>query len=162
MYSKDAHTWQPVCNRTLCFVYLQRLYPTARNRHQGEEIYQNLWMEWVLLLLSLCAASRIWVRHRSVVILPPEVFEISVGLGNVLMFYSCHDWTSLGNDPNICDRVMYHARILLPTRNSSTWELFPCGLRLKEGDAKSVNVKLAASSFLLIDFLFLNCECSSK
>ena len=29
-------------------------------------------------------------------------FEISVGLENVLVFYSCHGWTNLGNDPKIC------------------------------------------------------------
>ena len=34
-------------------------------------------------ILSLCEASRMWVRHRSEVIVPPEGFGISVGLRNV-------------------------------------------------------------------------------
>jgi len=42
-------------------------------------------------LLSLCAASRMWVRHRSVVIVPPEGgLEFSAGLTEKIVFYSCH------------------------------------------------------------------------
>jgi len=43
------------------------------------------------LLHSLCAASRMWVRHRSVVIVPPEGgLEFSAGLTKKIVFYSCH------------------------------------------------------------------------
>ena len=42
--------------------------------------------------ISLCAASRMWVRHRSVVIVPPEGgLEFSAGLTKKIVFYSCHD-----------------------------------------------------------------------
>jgi len=42
-------------------------------------------------VLSLCAASRTWVRHRSVVIVPPEGgLEFSAGLSTKIVFYSCH------------------------------------------------------------------------
>jgi len=44
-----------------------------------------------LLVLSLCAASRMWVRHRSVVIVPPEGgLEFSAGFTKKIVFYSCH------------------------------------------------------------------------
>ena len=45
-------------------------------------------------VLALCAASRMWVRHQTAIIVlvpPQERFGISVGLGNVLVCYSCHD-----------------------------------------------------------------------
>jgi len=38
---------------------------------------------------------------------------------------------------------MYHTRFLLPTRNSSTWDLFPCGFGSKEEDATSVSLGLS-------------------
>ena len=41
--------------------------------------------------VSLCAASRMWVRHRSVVIVPQEGgLEFSAGLTKKIVFYSCH------------------------------------------------------------------------
>ena len=44
-----------------------------------------------LRLLSLCAASRMWVRHQSVVIVPPEGgLEFSTGLTKKIVFYLCH------------------------------------------------------------------------
>ena len=45
----------------------------------------------VCLLLSLCASSRMWVRHLSVVIVPPEGgLEFSAGLTKKIVFYPCH------------------------------------------------------------------------
>ena len=43
-------------------------------------------------LLSLCAVSWMWFRHRSFVIVPPEGgLEFSAGLTKKIVFYSCHD-----------------------------------------------------------------------
>ena len=42
-------------------------------------------------ILSLCVASRMWVRHRSFVIVPPEGgLEFLAGLTKKIVFYSCH------------------------------------------------------------------------
>jgi len=39
----------------------------------------------------MCAASRMWVTHRSVVIVPPQGgLEFSAGLTKKIVFYSCH------------------------------------------------------------------------
>jgi len=43
------------------------------------------------VLVSLCAASRMWVRHRLVVIVPRESgLEFSAGLTKKIVFDSCH------------------------------------------------------------------------
>jgi len=43
------------------------------------------------LPFSLCAASQMWVRHRSMVIVPPEGgLKFSAGLTKKIVFYSCH------------------------------------------------------------------------
>ena len=44
-----------------------------------------------VLLLSLCAASWMWVRHHSDLIVPPEGgLEFSAGLTKKIVFYLCH------------------------------------------------------------------------
>ena len=53
-------------------------------------IYRNGSLEFGRFL-SLCAASRMWIRYRSLVIFPQEGgLEFSAGLTNKIAFYSCH------------------------------------------------------------------------
>jgi len=84
-----------------------------------------------------------WVEHRSVVIVPPEgglefrwdsemcwcfihiTIELVLGTTRRSVIESCI------------------TRFLLPTRNSSTWDLFPRGFGSKEEDATSVSLGLS-------------------
>jgi len=89
----------------------------------------------VLEILSLCAASWMWVRHRSVVIVPPEGgLEFSAGLTKTILFLFMSRLTnSLGIPLQDCNRVTNHTRFLLLTRSTSVED---CCSRIERGARK--------------------------
>jgi len=72
------------------------------------------------LLLSLCTASRMWVRHRSVVIISPRVvWNSRRDSRKRLCFIHVTVENSLGFTLQDCNRVREHTRFLLLTRSTS-------------------------------------------
>ena len=109
--------------------------------------------------LSLCAASRMWVRHRSLVIVPPEGgLEFSAGLTKKFVFY-IHVTVkiSLGFTLQDCKRVGEHKRFLLLTRSTSVES---CSLRI-EREARKIAECTSYTTCILLSFSS-DCAASKK
>jgi len=103
----------------------------------------------LLLLLSLCAASRMWVRHWSVVIVPLEGgLEFSAGLTKKIVLIHVTVKNSLGFTLQDCNRVMEHTRFLLFTRSTS---VEGCCLRI-EREAKKIAECTSYTPCVLLSF----------
>ena len=95
------------------------LYPRKESFVYFSESLRESTIALRVEISSLCAASRMWVRHRSVVIVPPEG-DLEFRWDSETCWYFIHVTIKL--DPGTTQRSVIEScitRFLLPTRNSS-------------------------------------------
>ena len=97
---------------------------------------------WIWSLMTsrihlLCAASQIWVRNRSMVIVPPEE-DLEFRCDSEKSWCFIH--VTIKAFSGTTQRSVFESCIThVSSSPRETWKLSPRGLRLRQGDAKSEN-----------------------